>query len=73
MVQSQSFLSRNAHGRLKKRLEPSENDRFLENGWSSSNLAFNNHRGLQGAEGGHHEEVGQGMAELWSVAFFIVL
>jgi hypothetical protein len=43
---------------LKKRLEPSENDRVLEVGPSSRNSDYFRHRGPKWAELGHHEEVG---------------
>jgi hypothetical protein len=61
------------HGRLKKRLLPSENDRVLKNGLSASKPAFYRHSGLQGAELGHHEEVGLGMAEVGLIVFLILI
>ena len=58
------------HGRLKKRLQPSENDRVLKNGLSSSKPDYYSHSGPQGAEGGHHEEVGLGLAKTQLIAFY---
>ena len=52
------FRRETLHGRLKERLQPSENDRVLKNGLSSSKPDYFSHSGPQGAEGGHHEEVG---------------
>ena len=46
------------HKWLKKRLQPSENDRVLNIGLFSSKPDYFSHNGPQGAEGGHHEEVG---------------
>jgi hypothetical protein len=73
MVQSQPFLSRTLHGRLKKRPEPSENDRCLENGLSYSSSYIYSHSETHEAEGGHCKEVGLGLwlAELRLIAFFI--
>jgi hypothetical protein len=44
----------------------------LKNGLSSSKVDYYSHSGPQGAEGGHHEEVGLGrLAETRLIAFFI--
>jgi hypothetical protein len=51
MVQSQPFCRGTLHGRLKKRPEPSENDRVLEEGLSSSNPDIFSHRDLAGGRG----------------------
>jgi hypothetical protein len=40
------------------------------NGFSSSKPDYYSHSGPQGAEGGHHEEVGLGLAETRLIAFF---
>jgi hypothetical protein len=58
------FRRETLHGRLKERMQPSENDRVLKNGLSTSKPDYFSHSGPQGAEGGHHEEVGLGVAEL---------
>ena len=63
------FRRETLHERLKERLQPSENDRVLKNGLSSSKPNYFSHSGPQGAEGGHHEEVGLGVAELRLIAF----
>jgi hypothetical protein len=65
------FVEERSNGRLKKRLQPSENDRVLKIGLSSSKPDYFSHSGPQGAEGGHHEEVGLGLAEIRLIAFFI--
>ena len=51
------FRRETLHGRFKKRLQPSENDRVLKNVLSSSNPGYFSHSGPQGAESGHYEEV----------------
>ena len=67
------FRRETLHGRLKKRLQPSENDRVLKIGLLSSKPDYFSHSGPQGAEGGHHEEVGLGLAETRLIAFFILI
>jgi hypothetical protein len=64
------FRRETLHGRLKKRLLPSENDRVLKNGLSASKPDYFSHSGPQGAEGGHYEEVGLGRAKTRSIAFY---
>ena len=71
MVQISRFYRETLHERLKKRLEPSENDRVLEVGPSSRNPDYFSHRGPDWAELGHHEEVGLGLAEVGLIAFLI--
>jgi hypothetical protein len=65
------FCRETLHGRLKKRLQPSENDRVLKIGLLPSKPDYFSHSGPQGAEGGHHEEVGLGLAETRLIAFLI--
>ena len=55
MVQISRFYRETLHERLKKRLEPSENDRVLEVGPSSRNPDYFSHRGPDWAELGHQE------------------
>ena len=62
MVQIIHFNRETLHGRLKKRLEPFENDRVLEVGSSSRNSVYFSHRGPKWAELGHPKEVGLGLA-----------
>jgi hypothetical protein len=52
-------------------MDGSRNNMVLKNELSSSNPKGFGHRGPQEAEGGHHEEVGLGLAELRSIAFFV--
>ena len=54
---NKSFYRETLHERLKKLLEPFENDRVLEVGLSSRNSVYFSHRGPKWAELGHHEEV----------------
>ena len=62
MVQISHFCRETLHGRLKKRLELSENDRVLKIGPSSSNPDYFSHHGPKWAELGHLKEVGLGLA-----------
>ena len=77
MVQISRFYRETLHERLKKRLEPSENDSVLEVGPSSKNPDYFSHRGPKWAELGHHEEVGLGLAEVGLISevgfFFLIL
>ena len=67
------FRRETLYGQLKERLLPSENDRVLKNGLSASKPDYYSHSGPQGAELGHHEEVGLGLAEVGLIAFLILI
>ena len=71
MVQISRFYRETLRERLKKRLDPSENDSVLEVGPPSKNPNYFSHRGPKWAELGHHEEVGLGLAEVGLIAFLI--
>ena len=81
MVQISRFYRETLHGRMKERLELSENDRVLDRvlevGPSSRNPDCFSHRGPKWAELGHHEVVGLGLAEVGLISevgfFFLIL
>jgi hypothetical protein len=71
MVQISRFYRETLHGRLKERLELSENDKVLEVRPSSRNSDYFSHRGPKWAELGHHDEVGLGLAEVGLTAILM--
>ena len=64
MVKISRFCRETLHGRLKKRLDLSKNDRVLEVGSFLSSPDYFSHRGLKWAELGHPKDVGLGKFRL---------